>query len=662
MAKSIIILGDSTSMSIGIERAMYPFKLAEKRIWAKGSKIINCSLPGFTSSDACRFFFENKHSFGEIITVILYLGNCDTMLSEIPSSRVTALRSLHQRLKRYLKRPAKRTKLKNRFLYCQWNSDIDQGLEQPVPISFFEYNLKRIIKYCQRRKIRVILVRPEAHLMFPAGSGKGNYIFYNYLGLNPPLSKRMVFDDQRFILAAKAYENQEFEKAANIYKNILLNPSTNYKNLEYQTLIVNNFAACQANLLEFKEAEYLLNLLLKERESRREIFQYNLSMISLMRNKRNEYSSRIKETFELDTSMYRVREPYKMVIDRLTQQFSNVSMVDMREFIVDTDFVDHCHPLPDAQTKIADAILNNIDIDNLKGSSKLKIENQLFNPEYSNGVDDEFYYYFKTYSTMSQDKISTELERLSSALSSQEDRDDWPENLINVLPKDMASAFKYYNRHPIFSSLMDIIQAKPIKPSDVGRFPEFFIYRYLAPYLRHIEGQPNLLKLFSSEINILRKSSDLCNALPSDIAKNVNFNLPKMNKLVMSDWRERILSQVKKTMATHLKKENQIESRLKTTIYWYFRETLRFGSHSRISMRYDRIELEYIAEAIAVCLVLGKQTGASHQAVIPLIKILENVVKIHELYCSRYNPLEDSSDLFVQYDSDLAKIYTAVTL
>jgi len=662
MTKSIVILGDSTSMSIGAERAMYPFKLAKKRAWARSAKIINCSLPGFTSADACRFFFEHKKSFDELTAVIIYLGNCDTMASELPRRRSTSAQSVKMQLKKNLGQTPSKTKLKNQFLYFEWNEEFDQNLETVVSASDFEHNIARIMLYCTSNKITVILVRPEAHVMFPAGSGKGNYVFYHYLGLNPTLSQRMVFDDPRFIAAAESYEIKDFQKSGDIYKDILLYPDTILRNLEYKTLLVNNFAACQANLGELDEAEYLLHMLLKEQDVRGEIVHYNLSMISKMRGNDEDFSERLSKTYEIDNSMYRVRDPYKQVTDRIAKRYPDAKIVDMRNFVADEDFVDHCHPLPDAQGKLTNAIFEHLKSSALQGSTTLEIENRLYNPEYSLGVDLEFYRYFNAYSDLSSDQLQTELSSLDRKLESQYNQVGWPKDLIGELPKDMAGAIKYYQRHPMFPSLFDVIKAKPIRASDVGRFPEFFLCRYLIPYLSYLENHTELIGLFSSDLNLLRSADDLLNILPSGVVPDADREIPLLDKSYMSAWRQRILDNVAQAITVHLQEKNQVEARLKTTIYWYFRETLRFGSHSRISMRYERIQLEYIAEALAVAFVLGKLTGVGPEDAKPMVELLEDTVKVHEKFCAEYNPRHDSTDLLVQYDTELTKLHNRIAV
>ena len=63
----------------------------------------------------------------------------------------------------------------------------------------------------------------------------------------------------------------------------------------------------------------------------------------------------------------------------------------------------------------------------------------------------------------------------------------------------------------------------------------------------------------------------------------------------------RVLEKLEINLLSHLQEVNQIFNHIKTTIYWYVRETLRFGSHSRYSMLYNRVLVEYISEALILC-------------------------------------------------------------
>ncbi|MEI8013123.1 MAG: hypothetical protein WCI27_11720, partial [Candidatus Omnitrophota bacterium] len=113
---------------------------------------------------------------------------------------------------------------------------------------------------------------------------------------------------------------------------------------------------------------------------------------------------------------------------------------------------------------------------------------------------------------------------------------------------------------------------------------------------------------------------------------------------------DRILQQVRKILLAHLQKGPQVFERLRTTMFWYFREVLRWGSHSRVAMRYDRRCLEYCMEALVVAAVLDDKMAAGRNArIMALAAVVAEVVKVHEAYCVQVDLDRDSKDLLVNY-------------
>ena len=53
---SILILGDSTSSTIGLERKTHHMLLADKKMWPYQTIMLNCSMPGMTSADALAYY------------------------------------------------------------------------------------------------------------------------------------------------------------------------------------------------------------------------------------------------------------------------------------------------------------------------------------------------------------------------------------------------------------------------------------------------------------------------------------------------------------------------------------------------------------------------------------------------------------------------------
>lgn len=662
---TIVILGDSTSMTIGAEAQMYPFHLAEMPVWAPETKIVNCSLPGFTSFDASAFFFRNIKSFENLSAVIIYLGNCDTMASELDCGRYSRVRDgIYMRFKRWagLKNP--RARLKNKLLHFEWNPAFDQEIELPITVSDFEDNISQVVDYCRSSDVPVILVRPEAHVHFPSGAGKGNFSFYHYLDIDAKISERIKIADPRFKNAMSEYESGHYEEAANIYKDILLHPSKAFLGLEYQLAVVHNYAVSVIRKGDIDEGRYLLNLLLQERGVRREIVLYNLAMIEHSHGDTDAPSILLQESYEADKSMYRVRDPYKQAVDRIGNRYSNTSVIDLREFLSDNCFVDHCHPLPVHQKKIADAVREHLSSEALRGNSKLEIENRLYNPEYGLGNQDEFHDYFRSFSDLGEKRIAEEIERMKDFFFGDKDKRKErgaEESLFETLPKEIKTAFEYYRNHPCFPDPCFALAAGRFYPSDVGRFPEYFIVRFMFPFIKKFENDPEMATWFSEDTSVLRASSDMLRILPDQAREWVSNDTPEIDDDLAQEWVDAILDSSFKKIKCHLEKGNQIGVRLLSTIFWYFRESLRFGTHSRVSMRYERVTLEYIAESLAVAGILDRKTGGHRESHIRnLIMVLEQAVSLHENYCSQYDPALPSKEVLKKYDEELTYLAKAL--
>ena len=120
-------------------------------------------------------------------------------------------------------------------------------------------------------------------------------------------------------------------------------------------------------------------------------------------------------------------------------------------------------------------------------------------------------------------------------------------------------------------------------------------------------------------------------------------------------WIKSILSTCCEQLNNHLSKGSQIDNRLKSTIFWYFREVLRFGSHSRMSMRYERVLLERIVEALAVASVIneGLIDKKYNEEIKCLLNSTKEVANIHERYTEKYQPKENNASLSLEYNSEL---------
>ena len=281
----------------------------------------------------------------------------------------------------------------------------------------------------------------------------------------------------------------------------------------------------------------------------------------------------------------------------------------MDEIIEDKMFLDWCHPLPEGQKLIAEKIMYIFNTNGVKGVNKSKLINKLYNPEYSMGNEMEFHKYYKSYSVSSEGDINEQIKKINIFLDNKIDYNSIDDK-VNSISSDLKSSIEYYLKHPVITSINDILQYPPNNPVDIGRFPEYYIIKHIFPYLKIYENSN--LSLPDIKLILLRSSDELISLLHKNNGLIVDSTELVIDENYESKRLPRIIAKVYKTLLSHLENGDQIYNRTKTSIYWYFRETLRFGSQSRISMRYDRITLEYISESLAVAYVLNNKLKSEY--------------------------------------------------
>lgn len=658
---AIFILGDSTSMTVGVEKSTYPFLLAKAPIWPAGTRFVNFSMPGFTSADAAACFFRHRKSYRRALdAVVLYLGNCDAAATEIRKGKYGRLRELSCWVKEVTQQSKSRTRIKNRLLHFEWNNSYDPTIEVPEDPRDYEYNLGRIIKVCDRQSTPVILVRPKANSLFPPGVGKGNFIFYRYIGMKEHISELLSIPDVRFTEALRHHESNNYSKAAELYQEILLRPYSSLMSQEYPLMILNNCAAAIAEGGGITEAIYLYQLLLNEPNARKEIVLYNLAQLHKTRGEHSQYSKCLEDSYEADYSLYRIRTPYKRAVDRLAGQFSCVSILDMEAVVPDTLYLDHCHPLLEGQCKMAEELKLHFNKLGLKGNELAEIENILYNPEVSTGNPSRFHEYFLAFGPYTPSQIAGYIAACETIF---EYSKIYSPNLaaFSSIPKEIRATIEYALRHPFFTSIKDVLFFPPRYSFDVGRFPEFYVLRTVIPYLREHESNAELSSRFDLANNLLRTSEQLLSILPNASVPLVLAFVPSIEYNYSRAHADLIVAKCRELLIQHLEVGNQIFERLKTTIYWYFRETLRFGAHSRPQMLYDRITLEFLAEGLAVAGVLDASTGCKISAqIVELISVIGTAAEIHNTYCSAFEFGKDAESLLQKYDRDLGELAVAM--
>lgn len=651
--KHILILSDSSSTTLGLERKIHHMLLADRNIWPKNTTLINFSIPGMTSADASVYFKIAYRKYSKsIVSVFIYLGNCDTISTEFVKGGFSNFKFFKLLIinKFFVKR--KKIRLRNRLFDDKWNNNLDLSIENPEDPNNFKRNIKFIIRSCKKKSIPVILVKTSANKNFIPGIAKGNFLFYKYLNFYCKFSSSIKHPDERFNSALSLHDNKHFSEAASAYKNILNEPLKKDFSLEYTLLLLNNYAVAKAEINELEEAKFIFDLLINEKNSRKEIAIYNLAQIAKKEGIKGDFIKKLKESYENDYFLYRIRSPYQIALEEIYNEEKFIKYIDLDKLLLDEDYLDHCHPLPSGQKKLADHLEQLYGSLNICGYHKATIENDLYNPELANGVFTNFKDYFKSVSSISSEDIN---DQFKDFFKLKDNRYDSIEN--TKISRSIEYAFNYYFKHPLFVKKEDIESIKTFYGSDIGRFPEFLFYRYLIPYLKQIElNDPLLFESYNQETKLVHSFESFKQLL---IEHNI-IGLENSVKIIpfKKEKISRILEKIEAALLSHTAKGEQIYNRTKSTIFWYFRETLRFGSHSRYSMRYDRVLIEYISEALIICEYYNNNLGYGFDKKIAHLKeFILSIVRIHEENCKKFNLQKTNINLIKNYNKSLQKMY-----
>ena len=100
---------------------------------------------------------------------------------------------------------------------------MDLSIEKEESPFDFKKNINLITAFCAKKDIPVLMIKSHANKNFLPGLGKGNFLFYKYLGVDDKINPLKI-EDNRFINAYINHSNKNFKKALEEYKVILNNP------------------------------------------------------------------------------------------------------------------------------------------------------------------------------------------------------------------------------------------------------------------------------------------------------------------------------------------------------------------------------------------------------------------------------------------------------
>lgn len=635
----IMILGDSSSSGIGVGQACYPAKLFRILRDAADVEITNSAVPGFTSTDASRFIAAIRNS-QRFDYVIVYLGNNEAAVGG-PKGRYSPLKA---RLKSYLSKPPPR-----QFRPILSPAPFVFDYQVPAPViattpAEFRANIRSIIRRARSLGAKSILINPVANERFPAGLGAVNSSYFCYLdeldALGYTLCNSPIDDASKALTTGlDSFINGRFNAAIETWRPYA-------EKTDVAGFIAAHNVACARARIGDDAGEAELRSLLGKYPAYNATILYNLAHMMRLRGDQENMHRLLGLAYDDDSSVYRVKQSHRNIIAEFAAP--DVAVLDLRPILQPHQFVDYCHPNEQGHDAIAHALAALI---GTSGPARGRTQNARYeltlpSPNYVNNPADTFIDYYCIDWPIAPSRIANGLAALldgkASAVGVGDEIGQCLKNFLSV-----------NRRHPIFTDNMDLRGSLTPRSHEILSFPEYFLYRILYNYAGAFEknGLEDRLSCGTLLRDVRLSAADYARIILRQGSDPLEMELD-----VSRAYYDAIVAKVRKQLAS----PDQIyriciSARVRTTMKWYTREALRFGTQSRTSMLYARWEIEKLIEGLVVSAVIADARGELQQLaeVDRLLADILSLLQVHERHVALYHE-EQGAFSVADYRADLA--------
>jgi lysophospholipase L1-like esterase len=632
----IAVLGDSSSSDIGASKVCYARVLFTELQLQSTVSLSNFAVPGFTSADAARFFADHV-ARSEWDYLVIYLGNNEGAIAEHKgrySPIFCTLKSLFRRSEAPVFSPV---------LTSQPLKFLKDPPAARVATSHIDFanNLTTLIKTSKRNGICPILINPRANPFFPSGLGAPNSSYFCYVG-NVPLGfnklNNQAVDEASDLLAKglQAYAEGRENTAIELWSKV----GRDEKLASF--IAEHNIASVHAKNGDARFKEKLTHLT-GSYPAYDGIVLHNLSCCESA----GVQADRLRDAYEADISLYRVKSPYRRVVAELGSKYK-VPVLDLKDILTDDNFIDYCHPTAEGHRKISDALFaiisSNSELSRKRtGPGESRYEITLPSPNYAFSPGQDIIDYYCIDWPISRGAINAALEYANA--SGPNDKCD------RTLQECIKNFFARNSEHPIFKPISHEGECAP-RSNEILSFPEFYIYRFLVAYLEIFESEA----LFGPDTRNKLRFGDFVYSSASyrRMILSRYEQAPEININLRMDFCIEIIRKLHALISLSKVFQITIAERTRTLPRWYTREAFKYGTHSRLSMLYWIGDLDKIIESIIVASVICHANG--QRSAIDLLEKAMNLScdlrKSHEGYVSQRAPLQ-SEDFMHNYQFDL---------
>ncbi|NJB67083.1 tetratricopeptide (TPR) repeat protein [Desulfobaculum xiamenense] len=594
--RKLWFVGDSSASGIGLGREVFPRRLVGLlRDAGRGPvEAVNCAVPGFTSTDAAALIHDLSGA-GEIgpgAAVVFYLGNNELAASAY-KGRYGGLRRWGRALRSLvpnsggLRRPAG---------MCELHfEDVPQTPSVANTLDDFRCNMDRALREVRRTGARAVVVVPVANPDFPHGVGLANAAWFKTVGVRDRISEFLgrwyepQGEHQAWLFGGVvamekgrwALAREHFAQAAHSEQACV------------RSAALNNLGTALAGLGQLSDARFELERGLAEHPEYAPLYLANIARVCRMTNRDGEACELNAQAYESDASLYRVRESVRRAALDVAVR-NGAGIVDVAEYADAASFVDYCHPTPELHERLAGAVL--AELHGFAPEGGLCAYRTWFvSPDaYSGRCGTLLDYYLIDRDEADPGQCFAEFMETAA---------------VDVPGGDMlAEAFTGFTRsalaHPLFGHGADLLTVAPEYWFEVLSFPEFHTYRVMSAYMDALEqaGEGGILGQYGNfDFSSAAYASLVLMKRPRALPREVDMSLP---------YAARLVDNVRNALRELGRAAVDPEVRRRTVIYWYTRESFRYGTHSRPSMLIDAWGYERAMEALLAALAIWRTADA----------------------------------------------------
>lgn len=556
--KNILIIGDSTSSSLGGFSENWLRKIGTTSVWGEQVRFIDTCAPGVTAGAALFVFIKKLFALRfSISLVVLSVGNCDRIDRPYTANRTSILRILFFLTKSLIRFKTRKKLNWTKLDFSDWQSiHLDQSKQK---VENFDKCLRFIKFLAKVFRINLFVIIPRSNLHFPPATAKNNSIFYDLVN----------FGDSQYPKNLLNIPDLSDNNLLSQSNNLMSLVSLHYSDLAIFELYdkhkvmcsLNNFAVQSFNAKQIDLSLSILEQLNVGSDSASEFFCYNMAKIYLEIGDQNKSSQFFQESLRLDTYSYRVDSVYSDTVRKIFHNSTKVRTLDLYDAKFDDHFLDHCHLLSEGQDLIMNAIHDYLISFLPIGDKRSFLTVEPINPETSEGDLRSFNEVFGIETPIYSDKQLFQGRAHS----------------IDVVADHLKKfLFKSKNIEITESALFYAFTSQELKTD--------------SAYLNQIiEKERNRIENLATQLRISLPKIDCIN-LPRDLSEA---------------WLDEILKNLHLEMKSYIYAKNSCAHRMRTIMTWYFKESLFFGFNSSSDMLYIRNDIRRWKEALCLAISLN---------------------------------------------------------